>query len=100
MSIIHALGLDNATSSFYLFWSGIGGILERLLELLVIGLTIYYHHNCHVKGCWRPGRFSIAGGTLKVCHHHHPYYHDTDITQEHIEYAYRKQRGTNNDSSM
>lgn len=92
MILIHILGLDDSNSSYYLFWSGVCSILERLIELLAIGLTLYYHHSCHVKGCLRPGRFSIADGALKVCHHHHPYYHDQDITQEHVEFAYRKHK--------
>jgi hypothetical protein len=29
-------------------------------------------YNCHVKGCWRVGRHSIADTIYVVCRRHHP----------------------------
>lgn len=45
------LGLTNPAGSWYSFWSGFGSDLPILAG---IGLFAW-HHDCHEKGCWRPG---------------------------------------------
>lgn len=65
-------GTVNETGPFYGFWSGFGSILERLVELFVIGFILLFHHNCHKKGCPRMGRFPAnEGGGWKYCRKHH-----------------------------
>lgn len=56
----------------YLFPSGFGGILERLVELVVIGGILLRRHNCHQKGCPRLGRFpAVEGNGWLYCQKHH-----------------------------
>jgi hypothetical protein len=62
----------DGNGAHYLFWSGIGGILERALELAVIGWVLLRRHNCHQPRCWRMGRFPVEGTTWTACHRHHP----------------------------
>jgi hypothetical protein len=68
--LAHFLGLDNASGTAYLAWSGFGG---DLAELAIVGglLTIVRRHNCEVHRCWRMGRHSTDGGHM-VCRKHHP----------------------------
>ena len=45
----------------YQWWSGAGSDLGEL-TLLGAFLAVAKHHNCHHKGCWRPGhRHPIYG---------------------------------------
>jgi hypothetical protein len=69
--LAHFFGLDNLSGPFYGFWSGIGSDIG---EVTVIGaaLSIYWKHNCHVKGCWRIGRHQVEGTPHVVCQKHHP----------------------------
>lgn len=65
-------GLSSANGAWYLFHSGIGGILERLLELVVIGGILLRRHNCHHKGCPWIGRYpAVEGNGWLYCRHHH-----------------------------
>ena len=48
-------GADAETGTWYGFWSGFGGAIPDFLILGSI-LTVYRHHNCHVKGCLRLGK--------------------------------------------
>jgi hypothetical protein len=48
--IAHVLGLDSANSSFYLFWSGIGGN-----AFLIIAAVVYNRFTCDIPGCHRLG---------------------------------------------
>lgn len=68
----HVLGVDDVSGRWYAFWSGFGGILERLLELLVLAGILLRKHNCHQHGCWRLGRHPVAGTAFVVCARHHP----------------------------
>lgn len=67
----HILGLDNVSGAWYAFWSGFGSILERLVELAVIGYVLLRKHNCHHPRCPRIGRF--PDGEWHVCKKHHPH---------------------------
>lgn len=65
-------GTLNEPGEYYGFWSGFGGILERLLELLVIGGILLHRLNCHKKGCLLVGRFpDVEGKGWKYCKRHH-----------------------------
>jgi hypothetical protein len=65
-------GTLNESSAYYGFWSGFGSILERIIELIVIGFLVLYHRNCHQKGCLRIGHFDVEGTPYKACRKHHP----------------------------
>jgi hypothetical protein len=69
--LAHLMGLDNLSGPFYGFWSGIGSDLG---EVTIIGaaLSIWWKHECHVKGCHRMGRHPVAGTPHVVCRRHHP----------------------------
>lgn len=49
-AIAHVLGIDSANSSFYLFWSGIGGN-----AFLIIAAVVYNRFTCDIPGCHRLG---------------------------------------------
>ena len=55
----------------YQFWSGVG---------LVVFLPLVYawHHNCHVKGCWRLGHIDPVNHH-PACHIHHSHGHLTGV---------------------
>jgi len=69
--ILHVTGVDNVSGPWYGFWSGFGSDLG---EIAIVGglISIYRRHNCHVKGCWRIGKYSVEGTGYVVCRHHHP----------------------------
>jgi hypothetical protein len=66
----HFLGLDSASGTAYLAWSG---VLSDLGELAIIGALfgVYRKHNCEVARCWRLGRHTTAAGH-QTCRRHHP----------------------------
>lgn len=66
-TIVHVLGLDNASGAWYLWWSGVGA------DLGIIGAAVglYRRVNCEVHGCWRVGRHATAA-QHRVCRKHHP----------------------------
>ena len=66
-------GANNPTGSWYGFWSGFGGAIP---DFLLIGslITLYRHHNCHVKGCPRIGK-PVDGTPYLACPTHHPAHH-------------------------
>ena len=47
-------GLHPLHANGYQWWSGEGSDLTEL-SLIVALAGIAKHHNCHRKGCWRPG---------------------------------------------
>jgi hypothetical protein len=83
--LLHFLGLDSATGTAYLSWSGFGG---DLTEAAVVGALIglLRKHNCEVARCWRLGRHRTAAGHL-VCGRHHP---DGAPTSDYIIRAHRR----------
>jgi hypothetical protein len=55
----------------YDFWSGVSG--SFFVGLTVFTVTWYLRHTCHDSWkCLRIGRFPAAGGTFRLCRHHHP----------------------------
>lgn len=68
--LAHVLGLDSASGTAYLAWSGFGG---DLAEFAIAGavLAIVRKHNCEVHRCWRLGRHVTSAGHA-VCRRHHP----------------------------
>lgn len=69
------LGLDNASGSKYLFWSGFG---SDITEFAVLGALagLLRKHNCETHRCWRLGRHAafdaVNGTTHTFCRKHHP----------------------------
>lgn len=68
------------TSPFYQFWSGFYIVL-----LSAITSSLLRKQNCHVKWCWRLGRFPVADGRYTVCRHHHP---DEAVRQKHVTFEH------------
>ncbi|HEY5092403.1 MAG TPA: hypothetical protein VII60_03990 [Acidimicrobiales bacterium] len=63
-------GTINESGPYYGFWSGFGSDIGE--ATIVVGLvTVYRHHNCHVKGCARLGR-RVDGTPYVACPKHHP----------------------------
>lgn len=59
-------------SPYYGFFSGFGGILERLIELIVLGGILLFKVNCHHKRCPWVGRYpDVEGKGWKYCRRHH-----------------------------
>jgi hypothetical protein len=63
-------GADAEAGTWYGFWSGFGGAIPDFLILGSI-VTVYRHHNCHVKGCLRLGK-PVEGTPYLACPLHHP----------------------------
>jgi hypothetical protein len=63
-------GADAESATWYGFWSGFGGAIPDFLILGSI-VTVYRHHNCHVKGCLRLGK-PVEGTPYLACPIHHP----------------------------
>ena len=64
----HFFGIDGA--SWYNFYSGVFGVLIFGGGLLWNGWVNARRHNCHVRSCWRLGRF--PAGEYQVCRRHLP----------------------------
>ncbi|MGA2520360.1 MAG: hypothetical protein ABSG81_06015 [Acidimicrobiales bacterium] len=82
-------GADAESGTWYGFWSGFGGAIPDFLILGSI-ITVYRHHNCHVKGCLRLGK-QVDGTPYLACPRHHPA-HDGDkrsVTEEIIARAHK-----------
>lgn len=80
----HWLGLDNASGSLYLFWSGILGDFG----LLGVLTSTMRKHNCEVHRCWRIGRHRTDAGHA-VCRKHHP---DDKLTADAVAAAHAAAR--------
>ncbi len=61
----HVIGIDNASGSWYLLWSGIFG------DVVIFGAAIglYKKHNCHEPTCWRIGKHTVDGSPYCSKHH-------------------------------
>lgn len=68
--LLHFLGLDSASGTAYLAWSG---AVSDIGELVLIGglYAFVRRHNCETRHCWRMGRHATAAGH-HVCRRHHP----------------------------
>ena len=73
--IVHGTGSDY-TGRYghivpYSFWSGIAG--SFLVGIAGFVLLWYTRHTCQASPwCFRIAKYQAAGGTFKVCRHHHP----------------------------
>jgi len=63
-------GTVNESGPYYGFWSGFGSDIGEATILVGI-VTLYRHHNCHVKGCAHLGR-RVDGTPYVACPKHHP----------------------------
>jgi hypothetical protein len=81
-------GADAESGTWYGFWSGFGGAIPDFLILGSI-ITVYRHHNCHVKGCLRLGK-PVEGTPYLACPVHHPAHHGTkrSVSEEVIRSAH------------
>lgn len=71
--LAHFFGLDDLAGPIYGFWSGSGSvILPWLMQCFTIGLLFWWHHQCHVDGCYRYARRGTAAGE-RACQRHHPH---------------------------
>ncbi len=69
--LLHILGMDNASGTIYLAWSGWGGDVGELAVFSAL-VGLLRKHNCHVQGCLRLGRHAVEGTAYVVCRRHHP----------------------------
>lgn len=82
-------GTVHESGPFYGFFSGFGSDLGEYAILTAVGHGVYLHWqaiNCHNPGCWRVGKYPIAGGQYKVCARCHP---DGKPERHHILAAHR-----------
>jgi hypothetical protein len=78
----------------YGFWSGFGSVIPWALFSMggiFAGVTLAFRHtNCHEKGCWRIGKYQLAGGEFKVCRYHHPDLKGEHPTLDHMRLRHRQ----------
>ena len=82
-------GADAESATWYGFWSGFGGAIPDFLILGSI-VTVYRHHNCHVKGCLRLGK-PVEGTPYLACPLHHPAHQGSkrSVSEEVIQLAHK-----------
>jgi hypothetical protein len=77
-----------STGVQYCYWSGFGSVFPWVLLGSGGVLAVLYLHarhiNCHQPGCWRVGRFNLAGGEFRVCGKHHPGWEGKHPTRAHL----------------
>jgi membrane protein YdbS with pleckstrin-like domain len=78
------------TSPWYQFWSGF-----FIVILSLVTSTWLRKQNCHVRWCWRLGRFPVADGQFCVCRHHSPdvRVRHNKVTFEHIQRVHDEYTG-------
>lgn len=78
----------------YGWWSGFGSVFPWVLigSGGVIGVLILHwrHVNCHKPGCWRVGKYPLAGGEFKVCGLHQPDWKGKHPPEGHIKDAHER----------
>lgn len=72
-SAVHTGSVNTpGTPPDYNFFSGFGSIiLPPLLNGLAVAAVFWWHHQCHVSGCWWYARRTTAAGE-RACWKHHP----------------------------
>lgn len=65
-TLLHILGVEDMSSRWYAFWSGIGSDLG---ELGIIGAFLR-SHNCHYPRCLRWGGRPVPGTPWLMCKRH------------------------------
>jgi hypothetical protein len=72
----------------YGYWSGFGSVMPWALLSLggiaTVAIGLFRHINCHTPGCWRIGKYPVAGGEFRLCGHCHPDWKGRHPTLEHI----------------
>lgn len=95
-AVQHFFGLDSASGTAYLAWSG---ALSDLGELTLIGglVAVYRKHNCATRWCFRFGRHDFtdeaSGLTHHLCRAHHPAHPGRPLTARHITLIHQRNRG-------
>jgi hypothetical protein len=89
--VLYGLGVHPypapSTPWTYQLWSGF--IPALAIVSIFGGITTHFRMlNCHVHGCWRLGRFELAGGQFKVCAKHSP--HPSKLTAEYVQAKHRE----------
>lgn len=68
---MHVLGTDSGNSPWYLFYSGLFGVLVFIAQSVNAWINAR-KHNCHEPRCVRIGRFPVEGTAWTACRRHHP----------------------------
>ena len=69
-------GTVNEAGPYYGFWSGFGSDLGEATLVSAVFAGVYTgirRSNCHVKRCWRIGKFPLEHTPFHLCRVHHPY---------------------------
>jgi len=85
--VIGVWPVPGGTSPWYQFWSGF-----FIVVLSAATSSFLRKQNCHVKWCWRLGRFPVPETTFSTCRHHHPdpAVKHNKVTAEHIVQVYKE----------
>ncbi len=75
----------------YQLYSGIVGDISQVTVLGALG-AFYWHHTCHVHGCWRFAKHPVDGTPFRACRRHHPAILDAPVTAERIAQAHENAR--------
>jgi hypothetical protein len=67
-AILHIMGLDDASGSWYLLWSG----FFADISILAAPVILFFRHVCHERGCFRIGKHRLDGTPYTLCRKHHP----------------------------
>ena len=101
--LLHFFGLDSASGTAYLAWSG---VLSDLGEVTIVGgmLAIYRKHNCHRRWCWRFGHHDFmdeaTGLTVKLCRKCHPAHPGRRFTKLHIARIHERNQEARDDTQV
>lgn len=89
-------GLTDASGSWYLFWSGIGGG-PTIIVFPIVAYEYYRRSSCDVPGCHRPARRKAKdtyGDTHGVCVRHlHGYEAATEEVEAELAEVDERPRG-------
>lgn len=93
--IFHFFGLDSASGTAYLAWSG---VLSDAGEITLLGtaLAVYKRFTCHTWWCVRHGAYDFTdehtGLTYRLCRSCHPRHPGQRLTRKHIARIHEKNR--------
>jgi hypothetical protein len=86
--LLHYLGIDDVSGSWYGFWSGFGSDLGEFAIVFSL-FSLVKHRTCEVHHCWRLGVHATAANH-RVCRRHHP---DDHLTASAVREAHHAARG-------
>jgi hypothetical protein len=82
---------------YYNYHSGFGSVYPWIflsMGGILTGLILAFRHtNCHAKGCWRIGKYQLAGGEYKVCGKHNLGFEGKHPTLDHIWVRHLQHKG-------